>query len=83
MSGESGGCVEVAAAEASVLVRDSRDRPGTTLTFAPAMWRQFVRHIKNGETPKAGLANLTLRCFGGLGPGKKVILASVIYTLQI
>ena len=69
MSGESGGCVEVAASETSVLVRDSRDRPGVTLTFSPAKWRQFVRHVKNGETPKAGLANSTRRRFGGLGSG--------------
>jgi hypothetical protein len=46
MSGESGGCVEVAAAESCVLVRDSRDHPGAMLTFSPAQWRQFVRRIK-------------------------------------
>lgn len=51
MSGESGGCVEVAAAEPFVLVRDSRDQLGTRLTFGPAQWRTFVRRIREGRIP--------------------------------
>jgi hypothetical protein len=49
-SGADSGCVEVAAAESSVLVRDSRDRLGTRLTFSLAQWRGFVRRVNDGET---------------------------------
>ncbi|GIG91355.1 DUF397 domain-containing protein [Plantactinospora endophytica] len=44
-SNQSGGnCVEVADnLPDRVLVRDSKDRPGPVLTFAPAAWRNFVR----------------------------------------
>ncbi|MEU7844797.1 DUF397 domain-containing protein [Micromonospora sp. NPDC049114] len=43
-STDSGGnCVEVADnLPGVVLVRDSKDRSGPTLTFAPAAWRDFV-----------------------------------------
>jgi hypothetical protein len=50
VSGESGGCVEMALSNSSVLVRDSRDHPGATLTFSPAQWRQFVHRIKSAKT---------------------------------
>jgi hypothetical protein len=46
-SGASGGCVEVALLDSSVLVRDSRDHLGAKLAFGPAQWRQFVHHIKD------------------------------------
>jgi hypothetical protein len=49
-SGGSGECVEVATWESSVLVRDSRDRLGTRLTFSPAQWRGFVRGVKDDTT---------------------------------
>ena len=39
---DSGGCVEVAAAGGSVLVRDSRDRRGAVLRLPPAAWSAFV-----------------------------------------
>ncbi|MEU8015418.1 DUF397 domain-containing protein [Micromonospora parva] len=43
-STDSGGnCVEVADnVPGVVLVRDSKDRSGPTLTFAPAAWRDFI-----------------------------------------
>lgn len=43
-STDSGGnCVEVADnLPGVVLVRDSKDRSGPTLTFSPAAWRGFV-----------------------------------------
>jgi hypothetical protein len=45
-SGDNGGeCVEVAAA-AVVLVRDTTDRTGPTLTFPTDAWRSFVSSIK-------------------------------------
>ena len=53
MSGESGGCVEVATAESFVLVRDSRDQLGTRLTFGPGQWRTFIYRIRAGRIPAA------------------------------
>jgi hypothetical protein len=46
-SGADGGCVEVAKAESSVLVRDSRNRTGRMLAFDLDQWRTFVRRVKN------------------------------------
>ena len=44
-------CVEVAAAAdsahgAQVLVRDTRDRAGSTLRFAPAQWYAFLAALR-------------------------------------
>ncbi|WP_431931118.1 DUF397 domain-containing protein [Micromonospora sp. RP3T] len=42
-SNNGGNCVEVADnLPGRVLVRDSKDRTGGTLTFTPAAWRAFV-----------------------------------------
>ncbi|GAA2703309.1 DUF397 domain-containing protein [Micromonospora olivasterospora] len=42
-SNNGGDCVEVADnLPGRVLVRDSKDRDGGTLRFAPAAWRDFV-----------------------------------------
>ncbi|MFI6761943.1 DUF397 domain-containing protein [Micromonospora sp. NPDC050417] len=42
-SGNGGDCVEVADnLPGRVLVRDTKDRDGGTLTFAPEAWRAFV-----------------------------------------
>lgn len=45
-SGGAGQCVEVAESDSSVLVRDSRNRPGTLLVFARSDWLVFLRRIK-------------------------------------
>jgi Domain of unknown function (DUF397) len=47
-SGTNGGnCVEVADnLPGRVLVRDTKDRTGGTLTFTPASWQAFVRLAK-------------------------------------
>ncbi|SCE91033.1 protein of unknown function (DUF397) [Micromonospora matsumotoense] len=47
-SGDNGGaCVEVADnLPGVVLVRDTKDRDGATLTFAPGAWRGFVSFAK-------------------------------------
>ncbi|MFF4405696.1 DUF397 domain-containing protein [Streptomyces sp. NPDC001262] len=37
-------CVEVAAAPATILVRDSKNPRGPRLTFAPSAWATFVAH---------------------------------------
>ena len=46
-SGDSGGdCVEVADnLPGRVMVRDTKDRDGGTLTFAPEPWRAFVAEV--------------------------------------
>ncbi|MGW0432169.1 DUF397 domain-containing protein [Micromonospora sp. NPDC003197] len=49
-SGNNGGnCVEVADnLPGVVLVRDTKDRDGGTLTFGPAAWAGFVASAKSG-----------------------------------
>nr|MDT0658094.1 DUF397 domain-containing protein [Micromonospora sp. DSM 115978] len=43
-----GSCVEVADnMPGRVLVRDSKDRTGPTLTFGPAPWRAFVSELQH------------------------------------
>ena len=44
-----GECVEIAALEQSVLVRDSRDRAGAPLAVHRSEWRALVVRIRNGE----------------------------------
>jgi Domain of unknown function (DUF397) len=54
-SGGNGSCVEVATLHSSegsshmIMVRDSKDRQGPVLAFAPAGWRAFTNGIKAGE----------------------------------
>lgn len=43
-----GNCVEVAIRD-DVLVRDTKDRRGTVLRFAPEVWRRFAGQIKAGR----------------------------------
>lgn len=50
---QSTNCVEVALAATSVGVRDSKDRGGPVLTFAPARWIEFVSAAKEGEFDRA------------------------------
>ncbi|MEH0842974.1 DUF397 domain-containing protein [Micromonospora sp. CPCC 205711] len=46
-SDNDGNCVEVADnLPGMVLVRDSKDRSGPTLTVAPAAWRAFVAVLR-------------------------------------
>jgi hypothetical protein len=40
-----GGCVEVASPEAIVLVRDTTNRDGGTLTFSVEAWGQFTASL--------------------------------------
>lgn len=41
-----GNCVEVADAAPVVLVRDTKDRDGGTLSFSTGAWRAFVTGLK-------------------------------------
>ena len=43
-----GECVEVAATEAVVAVRDSKDREGTIVICTVSAWREFLRKIGDG-----------------------------------
>jgi hypothetical protein len=46
-SNNGGACVEVADnLSGRVLVRDTKDRDGGTLTFAPEAWRAFIGYAK-------------------------------------
>jgi hypothetical protein len=48
-SSANGNCVEVASnLPGIVAVRDSTDRSGPVLTFAPAAWDEFVAGLKTG-----------------------------------
>lgn len=45
-----GACVEVADnLDGVVYVRDSKDRGGPVLTFAPDAWRDFVEYVKDDD----------------------------------
>lgn len=43
-----GNCVEVAGRDSRVLVRDTKDRTGPMIRFAPAAWRRFAERVKAG-----------------------------------
>ncbi|MFJ8919687.1 protein of unknown function (DUF397) [Streptomyces sp. LamerLS-316] len=43
-SGDGNDCVEVATTPRTVHVRDSKDRPGPHLGFAPTAWEAFVTY---------------------------------------
>ena len=46
-SGAQGGdCVETASADGVVMVRDTKDRAGDTLTFTATAWRTFAASLK-------------------------------------
>ena len=46
-SGSGGGnCVEVADSEPAVLVRDTTNRDGSTLTFSAEAWEQFTASLR-------------------------------------
>lgn len=46
---EGGACIEVATAPAAVHVRDSKDKAGPRLTFAPTAWADFVTYVTQAE----------------------------------
>jgi hypothetical protein len=54
-SGANGGdCIEVSDAARAVLVRDSKDRGGATLTFGSEAWREFTVGIKASRRDSRG-----------------------------
>lgn len=48
-SADEGNCVEVAADEALVLARDSKDPDGPVLSFAPDAWSTLLTTAKSGR----------------------------------
>ena len=48
-----GNCVEVAGGTRRVLVRDTQDRTGPVLRFAPAAWRSFADQVKRSLASEA------------------------------
>lgn len=46
--GNQGTCVEVAFAAPHVGIRDSKNRTGPALVFAPTAWSTFVARLKAG-----------------------------------
>ncbi|MFE9823673.1 DUF397 domain-containing protein [Streptomyces sp. NPDC005791] len=47
-AGDGGQCVEVAAADTSVHIRDSKQAGGPTLHVGTAQWATFVRMAERG-----------------------------------
>lgn len=45
---ENGNCVEVAS-DANILVRDTRDRAGVTLSIPAGAWRAFAAQLKRNQ----------------------------------
>jgi hypothetical protein len=45
----SGNCVEVAASDGSICVRDSKDPDGPVLRFTPGEWTAFLDGAMQGE----------------------------------
>jgi Domain of unknown function (DUF397) len=44
-----GGCVEVAALDSQVAMRDSKDPHGPVLLFSPTEWEAFLGGVRDGE----------------------------------
>ena len=49
--GNGGNCVEVAAAENDIAVRDSKDPDGPRLHFSADDWRAFLARVKCNRRP--------------------------------
>jgi len=45
-TGGQGNCVEVGKSATTIAVRDTKDREGPVLHFAPATWRTFIQRLK-------------------------------------
>jgi hypothetical protein len=45
----SNGCVEVAFVDGQVAVRDSKDKDGAVLVFAPREWEAFLDGVADGQ----------------------------------
>jgi hypothetical protein len=57
-SGDGSNCVEIAAAPATIHVRDSKNTGGPHLTVAPSAWAAFLSYA---ISPSAGLPRAVAR----------------------
>lgn len=48
-SGSGNACVEIAAIQAALVVRDSKKPDDGVLVFAPASWKSFIAQVKEGH----------------------------------
>jgi hypothetical protein len=48
-NGGGNACVETASGSGVVMVRDTTNRDGGTLTFGPDAWRRFAASVKDAE----------------------------------
>ena len=48
-SAGNGACVEVAASDLYVLIRDSKDQNGPVIQYSGSAWRVFLAHAKAGQ----------------------------------
>jgi hypothetical protein len=46
-TGGQGNCVEVGRTATTIAVRDTKDREGPVLHFAPSAWRAFTQRLKD------------------------------------
>lgn len=46
-SNNGGNCVEIAAAQGTIGIRDSKHRAGAVLTFSPQAWQRFASSLKS------------------------------------
>jgi hypothetical protein len=44
-----GTCVEVALSDENIILRDSKNKEGPTLTFQPSEWNAFLNGVKSGK----------------------------------
>jgi hypothetical protein len=49
LSCDGGACVEVAADQNSILIRNSRQPSGPLIEYTPEEWHEFVSGIKKGD----------------------------------
>lgn len=54
VSADGGQCVEIAAEDRTVLVRDSRNPAGAILEFSPRQWSSFVRRVRDDNGISVG-----------------------------
>jgi Domain of unknown function (DUF397) len=54
-SGANGGeCVEVGQDQDLIAIRDTKDRTGPVLRFAPGVWRRFAQQAGRGRVTRDG-----------------------------
>jgi hypothetical protein len=57
---ENGNCVEVASA-GTILVRDTQDRTGPSLSITVGEWRAFAAQLKRETQPRTACCSMTVQ----------------------